>query len=124
MASFNLEELLAEEVSSTFTPHCFHVEEDDTLTGYFRDASHYSQRLTDHLTVFWSDEEPKSIVGFRVKGFSGIISQLPNWMELNLPGHRLRLLFDKVRSDESQPSDGQVFDELSELAESASPQMA
>jgi hypothetical protein len=83
MASFKLDELLAEEVSSKFVPYCVHDGSDDTLTGYFRDAAYYSQRLTDHLTVFWSDDEPKSIVGFRVKGFSSITSQLPNWVEFN-----------------------------------------
>ena len=105
MESF-LDELLALPMGSPkFLPYCVHCKDADTLTGYFRGDSYYSERLTDHLTVFWSDDEPKSIVGFRVKNVSGITSQLPNSVQADLGGHRLRILFDKVRGLESQPSD-------------------
>jgi len=116
MASF-LDELLALPMGSPkFLPYCVHSAEADTLTGYFRGDSYYSERLTDHLTVFWSDDEPKSIVGFRVKNVSGITSQLPNWVHADLGGHQLRILFDKVRDSESKPSDASLFEELAELA--------
>jgi len=40
------------------------------------DVAYHSQRLSDRLTIFIA-EESDTIVGFRVKQFSEIISQIP-----------------------------------------------
>lgn len=67
--------------ASQFVPYCYVSEEADALTVYFEGDADYSERLTDHLTIYRS-LETNEIVGCRVKGIAGILQDLPNYIKV------------------------------------------
>lgn len=67
--------------ASKFVPYCYVSEAADALTVYFEGDPDYSDKLTDHLTVYRS-LETKEIVGCRVKGIAGILQDLPNYIKV------------------------------------------
>ena len=67
----NLNEILESEVGNgAFRPYCITSDEADALTAYFKEDADYSERLTDHVTLYRSIET-NEIVGCRIKGISG-----------------------------------------------------
>jgi hypothetical protein len=84
--------LEAEKPANKFTPYCFLSKESDCLTVYFEGDPDYSERLSDHVTLYRSIAT-KELVGCRIKGISGIIERLPNYIGVNHDGIQLALVF-------------------------------
>jgi hypothetical protein len=82
--------------AETFKPYCYTSKEADTLTTYFSDAADYSKRLNDHVTLYLS-LTTGDVVGCRIKGISGIIQDLPNYIEINHDRIQLSLIFFAFR---------------------------
>ena len=82
--------------AETFTPYCYFSKEADALTFYFADAPDYSKRLTDHVTLFLSIDSDE-VVGCRVKGVSGIIEDLPNFIQVAHERVELSIVFLSLR---------------------------
>ena len=60
-----------EKMSTEFNPYCEPSPEADAINVYFRSDADYSERLTDHVTLFRSLDD-KSIIGCRIKGIGGL----------------------------------------------------
>ncbi len=75
-----------------FTPYSYISREADALTFYFKDEPDYCKRLTDHVTLFLSVDNDE-VIGCRVKGVSGIIKDLPNYIRINHDGVQLSIVF-------------------------------
>lgn len=88
-----LERYLRENPSAKqFVPYCFLDKQSDTLTAYFEGDADYSKSLSDHVTLYLS-LETHEIVGCRIKGISGIIEDLPNFIRVNHHGVELSIVF-------------------------------
>jgi len=92
--------LNAHPVNGDFKPHCYISEVGDALNVYFDDAQDYSERLTDHVTLFRS-VETNDVVGCRIKGISGILEDLPNYIEVNHDDIALSVIFLAARDKET-----------------------
>ena len=79
-----------------FVPYCYLSEESNTLTVYFEGDADYSERLSDHVTLYRS-LETKEVVGCRIKGISGILEDLPNYIQVNHGDVQLSLVFFAFR---------------------------
>lgn len=79
-----------------FVPYCYISKEADALTVYFEGDADYSKRLNDHVTLYLS-LETNEIVGCRVKGISGILEDLPNYVEVSHGEVRLSVIFFAFR---------------------------
>ena len=89
--------------AETFKPYCYIGEEADALTVYFSDAADYSKRLNDHVTLYLS-LTTGDIVGCRIKGISGLLEDLPNYIEINHGKVKLSLIFFAFRGCAEQES--------------------
>src|SRR5688572_24025317 len=94
-----------------FVPYCYLSEQADELTVYFEGDADYSKRLNDHITLYLS-LETHEIVGCRVKGVSGIIEDLPNFIRVNHNGVELSIIFLAFRGG----ADKEVSDAVKDLA--------
>ncbi len=65
--------------ATEFAPYCYVSEAADALTVHFKQDADYSEKLNDHITVYRS-LETNEIVGCRVKGISGILQDLHNYI--------------------------------------------
>lgn len=97
-----------------FQPYVEMSPEADALTFYFKPDADYSERLTDHVTLYRSLES-KEPVGCRIKGISGIIEDLPNFVHVDCQGIRLSLVFLAFRGG----LDDEARDVFKQLAEAA-----
>ncbi len=89
----DLERLLKERLpAKQFVPYSCFNKQSDTLTVYFEGDADYSKRLSDHVTLYLSLETDE-IVGCRIKGISGIIEDLPNFIHVNHGGFKLAIVF-------------------------------
>ena len=70
--------------------------EADALTFYFKPDADYSERLTDHVTLYRSLES-NELVGCRIKGITGILEDLPNFLHVDHQGARLSMVFWSFR---------------------------
>jgi len=95
-----------------FTPYCRVDEMADTLTVYFENVADYSERLTDHVTLYRSIET-KDVVGCRIKGISGVIADLPNYININHGGIELNMLFFAYRGE---AEDSAIINDLAKTA--------
>ena len=84
--------LQANPPAETFSPYCHISKEADTLTVYFKEDGDYSKRLSDHVTLYLSLED-NEIVGCRIKGISGILEDLPNYIRVSHGKIELGLVF-------------------------------
>lgn len=75
-----------------FVPYCHMSKDADTLTVYFEGDADYSKRLNDHVTLYLS-LETNEIVGCRIKGISGILEDLPNYIRVDHGGVELSVIF-------------------------------
>jgi hypothetical protein len=80
-----------------FRPYCDLRAEADALMYFFRPDSYFSKRLTDHVTLFLATDEPNRIVGCRIKGISGVLADLPNYITVDHGGIKLKLIFLSFR---------------------------
>jgi len=90
----NLDDLLRDEPPAEhFTAYCYRSIEADALTVRLSPEPDYSERLTDHVTLFRSIES-KAITGCRIKGVEELLRDLPNYIHVDLKdGVRMSLLF-------------------------------
>ncbi|MFO7906507.1 MAG: hypothetical protein R6U98_27870 [Pirellulaceae bacterium] len=108
---------ILEDCQPEFTPYHKLDRAADALTVYFKDDPDYSKRLTDHVTLYLSIETDK-VVGCRIKGISGILENLPNFVHVNHGQTELALVFLPFfgeASDEARRAIG----ELGKLARQA-----
>ena len=111
----DLTKFLANEIGdAAFQPYSVISREADALTAYFKCDADYSQRLTDHVTLYRS-LDTNEIVGCRIKGISGILEDLPNFLRVDHEGATLSAVFWSFRGgvDES------LRDTFKQLAEAA-----
>lgn len=92
------ERLREKPMAKDFTPYLEFSKEADALNVYFRPDPDYSKRLTDHVTLYLSLES-QEIVGCRLKGISGILEDLPNFVSVDDGERRLRILLVNYRSE-------------------------
>lgn len=105
-----IEKLLSQSMATEFTPYVELSREADALTAYFKLAADYSKRLTDHVTLFLSLDSDE-LVGCRIKGVSGILEDLPNYLDVDHDDIKLSVMFLPYLSaaDEQQRK---MFNEL------------
>ena len=83
--------------AEAFKPYCYISKESDALTAYFSDDADYSKRLNDHVTLHLS-LTTSEIVGCRIKGISGLIADLPNFIKVEHGGVQLSVITLAARS--------------------------
>ena len=88
--------------------------EADALTVYFEGDPDYSERLNDHITIYRSIAA-NELVGCRVKGISGILEHLPNFITVDHDGIQLSAVFLPFLG----AADGKSFETLNDLAKTA-----
>jgi len=81
-----------------FVPYCYVSHEADALTVYFEGDADYSERLTDHVTLYRS-LETNEIVGCRIKGIAEILADLPNYVQVKDGPVRLSIIFWAFRGN-------------------------
>jgi hypothetical protein len=91
-----MEFLKENQPSKQFVPYSYLSKEADALTVYFEGDPDYSKRLSDHVTLFLS-METHEIVGCRIKGISGLISDMPNFVHVQHNGIELSVVFLSFR---------------------------
>lgn len=112
----DLRELLFEGVDpSKFQPYVDYSPEADALNVYFRSDPDFSERLSEHVTLFRSIKD-RSLVGCRVKGISGIIAAAHNWLKVEHDGIKLSLIFFSFRGGVDDEQEHAALDELVERA--------
>ena len=84
--------LKANPPANKFVPYCYLNKEADALTVYFEGDADYSKRLTDHVTIYLSIDTDE-VVGCRIKGITGIIEDLPNYVKVTHNGYCLSVVF-------------------------------
>lgn len=100
------------DTNAPFRPYARECKATDTLTVYFLPDADYSQRLTDHVTVYRSLNTDR-LVGCRIKGISGIVADLPNYINAEVDAkNSLSMLFLPYRSPECAPEVRDVMNEL------------
>jgi len=92
-----------------FVPYCYINSEADALTVCFEGDADYSERLTDHVTVYRS-LETKEIVGCRIKGIAGIIADLPNYIQVKDGPVELSIIFWAFRGNAEEQSTAAMND--------------
>ena len=98
-----------------FVPYCYMSKESDTLTVYFEGDPDYSQRLNDHVTLYLSIDT-KEIVGCRIKGINGILSDLPNYIRVEHDGVELSVIFWSFRGGATDDAVRQAINGLAREA--------
>ncbi|REJ65773.1 MAG: hypothetical protein DWQ31_17735 [Planctomycetota bacterium] len=96
--------LQADTPEKKFVPYCYISKAADALTAYFEADPDYSERLNEHVTLYRSLDNHE-VVGCRIKGISGIIEDLPNYIQVDDGNIRLSAVFLPFR--------GSVEDEAS-----------
>ena len=108
----NLETMVG---NSVFRPYCILSEEADAFTAYFKGDADYSERLTDHVTLYRS-LDTNEIVGCRIKAISGILEDLPNYLRVDHQGAKLSMIFWSFRGGVADDQTRQTFKQLAEAA--------
>jgi hypothetical protein len=98
-----------------FVPYTFLNKEADALTVYFEGDPDYSKRLNDHVTLFLS-LDTHEIVGCRIKGISGIISDLPNFLRIQHHGIELSIVFLSFRGGAEDEATRNAINSLGKVA--------
>ncbi len=112
----DLRDFLTAQIGDTpFQPYVTISQEADALTAYFKPDADYSQRLTDHVTLYRSIDT-NEIVGCRIKGINGILEDLPNFLSVAHQGATLSMVFWSFRGS-IDDSARETFKELVEVAD-------
>jgi len=98
-----------------FVPYCYVSKQADALTVYFEGDADYSRRLNDHVTVYLSLETDE-VIGCRIKGISGILADLPNYIRINQGTVELSVVFLAFRGG----AEAEVSRAMNDLARVAS----
>ncbi len=98
-----------------FVPYCHLSEEADTLTVYFEGDADYSKRLSEHVTLYLSLETDE-IVGCRIKGVSGLLDDLPNYIQAKHGRLQLSVIFLAYRGG----AEKELSQAINDLARAAS----
>lgn len=99
--------------NAPFCPYARACKVTDTLTIYFLPDADYSQRLTDHVTVYRS-LDTEQLIGCRIKGISDIVTGSPNYINAEVDAkNALSILFLPYRGPQCPP---EVRDAMNELA--------
>jgi len=119
----DLKDFLKAQIGDTpFQPYVEISPEADALTFYFKPNADYSQRLTDHVTLYRSIES-NELVGCRIKGIRGILDDLPNFLHVDHQGAKLSMVFWSFRGG-LDDEDRDTFKQLAEAAGDMPLQMA
>jgi hypothetical protein len=111
----DLKDFLTAQIGDTpFQPYVTISREADALTAYFKQHADYSQRLTDHVTLYRSIDS-NEIVGCRIKGIQGILEDLPNFLHVDHQGTTLSMVFWSFRGSLDDAA-RETFRELAEVA--------
>lgn len=95
--SHALKEMLFAGVNpASFKPYVDYSPEADAVNVYFRPDPDYSERLSEHVTLFRSVKD-RSLVGCRIKGVSGIVQDAHNWLKVDHDGIQLSIIFWSFR---------------------------
>ena len=92
-----------------FVPYCHVSKEADSLTVYFEGDADYSKRLCDHVTLYLSLETDE-IVGCRIKGISGLLADLPNYVQINHGKVQLSVIFLAFRGGANEEASKAIND--------------
>ena len=98
-----------------FVPYCHVSHEADTLTVYFEGDADYSKRLNDHVTLYFSLETDE-IVGCHVKGISGLLEDLPNYIKVNHGNYELAIIFLAFRGSADSDEERKKMNDLARTA--------
>jgi len=98
-----------------FTPYCHLSKESDSLTVYFEGDADYSERLSDHVTLYRS-LETKEVVGCRIKGIADLLKDLPNYIHVDHDGIELRIIFFAFRGTASDSTQRDAINNLARAA--------
>lgn len=101
--------------AAEFQPYYYFSKEADSITFYFRDEADYSKRLSDHVTLMLSCES-NEIVGCRIKGVSGIIEDLPNYIAARHENVALSIVFLPFRSELASETDRELLNQVAREA--------
>ena len=112
--AIELKEYLSQIGSVPFQPYVLISPDADALTFYYREDADYSQRLTDHVTLYRSLASNK-LVGCRIKGIAGILEDLPNFLHVDHEGAKLSMVFWSFRGG----LDEEARDAFNQLAQAA-----
>jgi hypothetical protein len=106
-----------------FQPYVEISPEADALTFYFKPDADYSQRLTDHVTLYRAVQS-NELVGCRIKGIRGILDDLPNFLHVDHEGVKLSMVFWSFRGGLVDDEARGTFRQLAEAAGDMPLQMA
>ena len=101
--------------ANQFVPYMHLNREADALTVYFEGDADYSERLSDHVTLYRSLDTTE-VIGCRIKGISGILADLPNYIEVNHEGAKLALVFLAFRGGQHDEKAIQAINDLARAA--------
>lgn len=107
--------LRAEPPANQFVPYCYISKEADALTAYFEGDPDYSERLSEHVTLYRS-LETNELVGCRIKGIAGILEDLPNYIHVDRAGIKLSALFLPFRGSAIDDESRQALNGLAKTA--------
>ncbi|MDA7978180.1 MAG: hypothetical protein MPJ50_05350 [Pirellulales bacterium] len=116
MDKASLSQLIERANATGFTPYGDYSEEADAFNVRFLPDADYTERLTDHVTLFRSFENDR-IVGCRIKGISAILEDLPNFVHVDDGPNQLLLVFWSFRGGLEGEEARTAFKELFELAQ-------
>ena len=98
-----------------FVPYCYMNKQADTLTVYFEGDADYSKRLCDHVTLYVSLETGE-IVGCRIKGISGLLEDLPNYIRVKQGRVELSVIFLAFRGGAKDDEASRAINDLAREA--------
>jgi hypothetical protein len=120
----DLKDFLTNQIGDVaFRPYVAVSREADALTAYFKPDADYSERLTDHVTLYRAIES-NEIVGCRIKGISGILEDLPNFLHVDHQGAKLSMVFWSFRGGVDNEDLRDKFRQLAKAAGDMSLQIA
>lgn len=99
-----------------FTPYCDVHPDADVLTVFYKPDAYYSKRLTDHVTLYLALDPSRGIVGCRIKGISGLLEDLPNYIAVDHGGIKLSLILLSFRGGTEDEQIKAAFNELAKAA--------
>ncbi len=106
--------LQTKSVASNFGPTSSSARKLD-VTAYFKPDADYSERLTEHVTLYRSIDS-NGIVGCRIKGISGILEDLPNFLHVDHQVAKLSMVFWSFRGGVDDEGLRDTFRQLAKAA--------
>lgn len=98
-----------------FIPYCHLNRASDTLVVYFEGDADYSERLSEHVTLYRSVDTDE-VVGCRIKGIAGLLEDLPNYIQVNHGRVHLKIVFLAFRGSASDDAEREAINSLAKVA--------